>query len=81
MRVYVNGIDCGGGRVYKQPTALNRIKVIYHEAMYPTYYPADECIFTTRFGKKCMIVGGDYSEEDITTINKEYAEYLKSKGE
>ena len=72
MRIYVNGIDYGDGRVDKRKTALNMIKVMYHEAMYPTYYPADKCIFTTRFGEKCMIFGGDYSEEDITTINDNY---------
>lgn len=74
MRIYINGIDCGDGRVDKRETALGMIKVMYHEAMFPAYYPADKCILTTRFGKKCMICGGDYSEQDITDINRQYME-------
>lgn len=69
MRVYINGIDCGDGKV-KHGNVITT--VLYHEAMYPTSYPTDKCIFTTRFGKRCMIFGGDYSEEDITEINKQY---------
>lgn len=76
MRVYVNGIDCGDGKIKRNKTYVT---VLYHEAMYPTCYPADKCIFTTRFGKRCMMFGGDYSEEDITNINKQYMEYLRSK--
>ena len=72
MRIYINGIDCGDGRVDKRETALGMIRVMYYEAMFPAYYPADKCIFTTRFGKKCMIYGGDYSEQDITDINEQY---------
>ena len=79
MRIYVNGIDCGDGRVDKRKTALGMIKVMYHEAMYPTYYPADKCMFTTRFGKKCMLFGGDYTEDDLTEINKRYMEHMRSK--
>lgn len=75
MRVYVNGIDCGDGRVSKKTTTLGMIKVLYYEAMFPTYYPAEECTFATRFGKQCILVGGDYSEEDITTITKQYGEW------
>lgn len=78
MRIYVNGVDCGSGRVDKRPTALGMIKVMYHGAMFPTYYPANRCIFTTRFGKRCMIYGGDYSETDITEINANYKRYLES---
>lgn len=76
MRVYVNGIDAGEGRVTKNKQFVN---VLYHEAMFPTCYLADRCVFTTRFGKRCMIYGGDYSEEEITEINKNYQRYLKEK--
>lgn len=78
MRVYVNGIDCGNGKVNKRETALGMIKVMYNEAMFPTYYPKSKCIFTTRFGKKCMIYGGNYSEEDITEINKQYMKHYET---
>lgn len=74
MRIYINGIDCGDGRVDKRKTALGMIKVVYHEAMFPTYYLADKCIFTTRFGKRCMIYGGDYTEQEIREINEEFRE-------
>lgn len=75
MRVYVNGIDCGDGKIKKNKHFVN---VLYYEAMFPTSYPIDKCIFATRFGKKCMLVYGDYSEEAITTINKQYNEWLKN---
>lgn len=74
MRVYINGIDCGDGKVRKKPT-LGIVEVLYYEAKFPTYYPADGCVFTTRFGKRCMVYGEDYSEEDITTITKQYGEW------
>ena len=76
MRVYVNGIDCGEGRIKK---GKKLIEVMYKDAKYPTCYPTNRCIFSTRFGKKCMIFGGDYSEEDITEINKQYSEWLYNK--
>lgn len=79
MRVYVNGIDGGDARVDKRETALGMIKVMYHEAMFPTYYPADKCTFTTRFGKRCMIFGGDYSERDIIEINEQYMKHIGGK--
>ncbi len=74
MRIYVNGIDCGGGKVKREEQF---VKVMYHEAMFPTYYPKDRCIFTTRFGEKCMIYGGDYSEDEIAKINEEHNNFMK----
>ncbi len=67
MRVYVNGLDCGDGKVKREE---HFVKVMYYEAMFPTYYPKDRCIFATRFGKRCLLYGGDYSEKDIKEINE-----------
>lgn len=76
MKIYINGIDNGQGKVNK---GKRFVEVRYKSYPRPVYYAITQCLFTTRFGKKCMIYGGNYTEQEIEGINKQYHKYMTTK--